>query len=146
MAGGEKGKSSYFEKTMLSAGILHSIRLIFKIGGALGSFPYEWDSKLGEAKLKRSRFSILRWKFIIVYILFNTVFMTVRLAQAACCMETTYGKLFMNLYNVITWSCTSAFQINTFLHTQHFPEFINHLIRTNRHFQLRKHHDINHYQ
>jgi hypothetical protein len=60
----------------------------------------------------------------------NTVFMGVRFGQAACCMDISYGKLFMNLFNVVTWTTSCAFQLNTHLHREDVLEFFNQLMKS----------------
>ena len=123
---------------MLPKALLSSISLTMKIGETVGSFPIIWDSKLQAAKFPKSKFFYIRWYISIVYVFINTVFMTVRFGQAACCMEITHGKLFMNLVNVMSWICCSAFHVNTYKHQQDLVEFINHLMKTNQYFQSNK--------
>jgi len=120
---------------MFSKGILQSIPLIFKIGGAFGSFPHKWDSARQEIQLKSSPLLIFRWKLIICYTVINVVFMVVRLLQAACCMNIFYAILFVSLFHLLTWTCVTAFHINTINHRREFPEFVSMLIKTNLYFE-----------
>jgi len=120
---------------MFSKGILQSIRIIFKIGGTFGSFPYDWDSNSQQLKLKTSPMYIFRWKVIISYTFVNAMFMVIRLVQATCCMNISYAILFVNLFHLLTWTCVTAFHINTLSHREEFLEFVNMLIETNHYFE-----------
>jgi len=123
------------EIKMLSKPVVDAFDLTMKIGKIVASFPILWDPKLQVATAPRSKLFYIRWHFCILYIYVNTIFMAIRLAQAACCMNMTYGKLFINLFNVITWICGSAYQFNTFRRQKELVGFLNHLMKTNKYFQ-----------
>ena len=120
---------------MLSKNILESISLILRLGFKTGAFPYEWDSKKLQMKRTKSKLKLLQWYLTVVYMFVNTIFMSLRFVQAACCMELSYGKLFMNMFNVVTWTTSSAFELNTLLRTEQILELVNQILRSSKYFE-----------
>ena len=119
---------------MLSKSIVESISLTIRLGFKTGAFPYEWDSKELQLKLTQSKVKLFQWYLTVVYIFTNTVFMSVRFVQGACCMNLSYGKLFMNMFNVVTWTTSCAFELNTLLRTEQILEFVNQMMRSSKLF------------
>ena len=120
---------------MLSKNILQSISLILRLGFKIGAFPYEWNSKELQMKRTKSKFKLLQWYFTVLYMFVNTSFMSVRFLQAACCMEVSYGKLFMNLFSVVSWTCSCAFELNTLLRTEQILQFVNQMMWSSKYFE-----------
>ncbi len=110
---------------MISKAIFQSINLFCKIGYALGAFPFKWDAKKKELKLTRSKIKLVQWYAVIIYMISNSIFMFSRIIQAACCMKISYGVLFMNLFNVVTWITSTAFEINSLIFRKEIPDFVN---------------------
>jgi len=65
----------------------------------------------------------------------NTVFMIIRIVQAVTILNTPSTAVVMNMFNVVTWICSSAFQTNTVLHTEEMAELINEFMKTYVDFQ-----------
>jgi len=126
--------STFLVIIMFSRAVLGSIGLILRTGQKLRALPFNWDSKRQEVKISKSKRFFVIWYLTIFYILGNAIFMGIRLAQAAYCMNLSYGKLFMNLFNVITWMTGAGTLINTFLHLHHLVQFINQLFKTDHYF------------
>ena len=120
---------------MLSDSIIHSLTIVLKVGFVTGTFPYEWNRKERQLLLTRSKAKLIQWYVICVYMIINTSFMGVRLGQAVCCLNLSYGKLFMNLFNVVTWTTGCAFQINTYIHQKEIEEFVRQLLKSSQYFE-----------
>ena len=65
----------------------------------------------------------------------NTLFMIVRIIQAATILNIRPAVVVMNMFNVVTWTVSSAFATNTLFHTKEMAEFINQFMKTYVHFQ-----------
>ena len=120
---------------MLPERILKSVKLVCKVGYEVGAFPYYFDSTDCKLILTKSKVKLVIWYLLFIYIGCNTIFMTFRLGQAACCMENiSYGKLLVNLFSVITWATGLVLETNTYLYWEEVPEFMNHLFNTEKYF------------
>ena len=120
---------------MISKSIFQSLRVVCKVGFVTGSFPFEWNRKERILRLTRSKAKLIQWYVTGVYMVVNTIFMGVRLGQAACCLNLSYGKLFMNLFSIVTWTAGCACQLNTLLHRKEMEEFVKQLIESSQYFE-----------
>jgi len=115
--------------------MLDTIGLILRIGRKLRALPVDWNPKLQQVSIPTSKRFFVFWYLTIVYIATNSGFMSIRLGQAACCMNMSYGKLFMNLFTVITWITGTCTLINTWIHLEDMVQFINQFFKTNQYFE-----------
>ena len=120
---------------MLSKAIFQCISLICSVGYRLGSFPWEWDPVSSQIKVTTSTFKIIQWKILTLYTYINTIFMIIRIVQAATILNTPATMVVLNMFNVVTWITASAFQTNTILHTENVAEFINQFMKNYDHFK-----------
>jgi len=127
--------STLFILTMLSKAIHQCINIISKGGYSIGSFPYEWDHRLSRIRITKSKLKILQWWILAGYMYNNTIFMIVRIVQAATILNTHTTQVVMNMFNVVTWICTSAYKANTLLHRDELAEFINQYMKTSEYFE-----------
>jgi len=123
---------------MVPTSLLEMLSGLLQIGKFLAAFPLDWDSTRREASFIFRKLFYVRWCTCVFYISVNTAFMAVRFVQAASFMQLDYGRLFMNLFNVITWSMALIAQTNSIIFYQDILAFINTLMTSSRSFKSRK--------
>ena len=115
---------------------IKALRWLCTVSSVSGAIPFSWttDSTLAHSRSCYKR--TLSW-FVALYTLGNWVFMVVRWVQAVCCMQLSYGELFLNLFNVITHAIASTFYLHAHLHGNGVVAFVESLMTANRRLQAR---------
>jgi len=117
-------------KSLISINILQTINLVCWLGYKLGTVPFTWDDRQMRLEFTTSRIKLIQCYIIVIYSLCNTLFMIVRVIQSIYSLHTPYGIIILNLLTTVTWSASSAFQINTLLFRTDIQEFFNQFMNT----------------
>ena len=112
-----------------------TLGLICKIGFLSGAFPYHWDKIEKRIRPAKSKFAVGRWIFVTGYVIFNSIFMFIRLIQCIRDHRLPNDKLFLNLFSVVSFTCASVTQINIIARKLDCPAFFHRLMETNKYFE-----------